>query len=560
MSSDDRSSTLSVLRVPAVRRVLASDAISGSGDVTYWIALIVYLLDRPRGGLFVTLAVVARLLPRVAFGALGGSVADRFDRRHLMMTLDATRAVLMFAMAAMMTAGGTPFAVLAIVFATCTVSTPYRPAVSAGYPHIVTEDRLAAANALSNTVGQVIGLSGPLVGAVLLSVSTPAVAVAVNAATYLVSIVLLAGVDGLGRAAPTDGKASSESRLRMGIRQARDVRGVRAIVGIVASMMLLRGFEMVLHVRVAVDQFEFGDAGYGWISAALGVGALLAAARVSRIATTERPGVVLVASAAVGCATLAALSVVRSPALGLSLLVVEGASTVVFEVIALTLTQRICRADVLGTVLGVQNSVSGLAKLTGSLLAPFSVFAVGLSAALALMGLLVAACLALVAPAVIEIGAVAGRRRAELDPIVDALRQAPALVDVERPALERLAMTATSMSVLAATDIVVQGAPADNFYVIDVGEFVVRKDGSVVNRLAAGDSFGEIGLLNRAPRSATVVSTTDADMWRIPGDAFIRAATSSAVVPSTAIDGLDAHVHDTAVRRGDPTGPPVGTT
>lgn len=95
-------------------------------------------------------------------------------------------------------------------------------------------------------------------------------------------------------------------------------------------------------------------------------GPLLAAGSVSKIAETHRVGLIMVSSCAVGCATLAALSTVHHPGLWLALLVMEGLSTAVFAVLALTLMQRVCHADLLGTVFGLQSSASGFAKPAGS--------------------------------------------------------------------------------------------------------------------------------------------------------------------------------------------------
>ena len=361
----------SIVRNRHFVRVLLSDALSGTGDVLYWVALVVLLLARDGDGSLVAAAVVARLVPRVAFGALGGVGADRYDRRQLLMCLDASRALLMFALAAVAATDGPSAVILGLVFVTCTLSTPYRPAVLSGYPLLLPERQLATANAMTMTVGQVSSLSGPLLGALLLTIGPPSWSFIANGCTYVVSVLLLAGERGLGR----DGGRSTAAlganswfgQLATGARSVRTQPGVAGLLAIIASVMVLRGFELVLHVQAADTILDLGPSGLGLISAALGAGALTAAPFTSRLAGSRRPAHVVVASAILGCVPLVLLSFSDSTSLVMAMLAVQGASIVCFEVVALTMLQRACRSDVLGRVLGLQNTLNGSAKLVGSL-------------------------------------------------------------------------------------------------------------------------------------------------------------------------------------------------
>jgi len=70
---------------------------------------------------------------------------------------------------------------------------------------------------------------------------------------------------------------------------------------------------------------------------------------------------------------------------------------------------------------------------------------------------------------------------------------------------------------------VVQGAPAHAFYAVADGRVVVHRDGQAVVHLGAGDSFGERGLLDRAPRNATVTTEMDTTLVRVEGQALLEA-------------------------------------
>ena len=182
--------------------MLTAEGLSSTGDAVFWVGLLVWLLGRPDGTRLIALAALARLGPRVVLGAAGGVVADRFDRRVLVVVLDVTRSALMLGLAALVAADGSPGAVLVLVLLVYVLATPYRPAFTAGISFVVGEGDAAAANALDGAVKQVTTFLGPLLGTALLVVGEPSWAFAFDAATFALSSILLAGVARLGGTPP----------------------------------------------------------------------------------------------------------------------------------------------------------------------------------------------------------------------------------------------------------------------------------------------------------------------------------------------------------------------
>lgn len=225
-----------------------------------------------------------------------------------------------------------------------------------------------------------------------------------------------------------------------GVRAVSADDGVAALMLLIASVMLLRGFELVLHVQVADVLLRRGPSGYGLISAALGAGALAAAPFTSRLARSHRPGAILVGSVLVGRWPLAVLSVSHGFPLAMVVLALQGASIVSFEVVALTMLQRACQPAVLGRVLGMQNTLSGSAKLSGSLLAPVLVVSVGLSPALFVASAIAALLAILLAPKVIALGRASAAVRDTLEPVVNVLDGMGVFEGASQTALERLAI------------------------------------------------------------------------------------------------------------------------
>jgi CRP-like cAMP-binding protein len=94
---------------------------------------------------------------------------------------------------------------------------------------------------------------------------------------------------------------------------------------------------------------------------------------------------------------------------------------------------------------------------------------------------------------------------------------------VPRIVLEQVASAAQFCPLPPGIDVVVQAAPAHAFYAVVDGRVVVHRDGKAVVHLGPGDSFGERGLLDRAPRNATVTTEMDTTLLRVEGDALLDA-------------------------------------
>jgi MFS family permease len=290
-------------RHPQLAAVLTAEGLSTTGDAVFWVGLLVWLLDRPNGTGLIALAAVARLGPRVLLGAGGGVIADRHDRRRLLVTLDLARSALMVALAFITQSGGTPGAVLAVVTVTYILATPYRPALTAGIPLVADERDAIAANALDGAVRQTATFLGPLLGTAVLWAGGPSWAFALNGATFALSATLLARVSRLGGAPPAVRMRRIGhplgpwwGSLREGVYSVSRQPGLALMTWLVFVFSVARGFELVLLVLVAQDQLGLGAEGVGVLSAAIGIGALLAFPLVRRIAGVARPAFAVIAS------------------------------------------------------------------------------------------------------------------------------------------------------------------------------------------------------------------------------------------------------------------------
>jgi CRP-like cAMP-binding protein len=103
-----------------------------------------------------------------------------------------------------------------------------------------------------------------------------------------------------------------------------------------------------------------------------------------------------------------------------------------------------------------------------------------------------------------------GILRCMSDPKVDAMGRVPLFSRCTHKELEFLASRTDEVDLTANQTLIKQGSPSDCFYILLEGEATVEVDGNHRPSLHAGDFFGEIGMLDRGPATATVITTTPA--------------------------------------------------
>jgi CRP-like cAMP-binding protein len=98
---------------------------------------------------------------------------------------------------------------------------------------------------------------------------------------------------------------------------------------------------------------------------------------------------------------------------------------------------------------------------------------------------------------------------ARKDGFVDHLAQLPLFTTCSKRDLRLIASKATPLDIAAGRTIIEEGAPGKEFFVIDEGTALVKRNGRKVATLGPGQAFGELALLDGGPRTATVVADTD---------------------------------------------------
>ena len=493
------------------RILLTAQTISDTGNWLYSVALIVYVLDQTGSAAWVAATSVIRFLPVVLLGPIGGAIADRYDRRSVMIAMDLARVVLMTGLVVVALADGPALLAILIAAGSVTCSVPYYPSVAAAVPALVGEDDLTAANAIRSTVDNVTLALGPAVGGLILAFGSTALAFGVNAATFVVSAALTLRIRTALHPDAADGQEGPVSlgrRVAEGVHAITTSREVVLLTVVAIAFMTFYGQEIVLYALTATERLGLGDEGVGYLFAATGVGGVLAAGAVARTGGRPRQGSLLVLAVVLSALPIMALSVVSSPGVAYALLLFEGVGFILGDVISMTMLQRILPGDVMGRVFGIMDSLAVAGILLGSVLAPLAVRALGLEGALiAAGGLLLIAGLAFL-PRAREIDGRTAERVAALASRVGLLSRLDLFAAAQQPTLEALAEASTEERVVAGTVVIREGDPADALYVVARGRLQVTSSGEVggdarpIGELASGDYFGEIGLIERirAPR------------------------------------------------------------
>jgi predicted MFS family arabinose efflux permease len=379
-----------VLRERNIRLLLIGLAGSQAGDWLYNLALLAFVYDRTHSSAWIGLTTGARVLPLVLLGPLGGVLADRVHRGPLMIACDLLRAATMAGLAFVALAHA-PILLAPILAALCTAgAAPYLPSVQSVLPKLASADQLPAANAARVSLTHICLIAGPIFGALLLLIGSPAIVFVINGVTFLLGAAVVAALPGEAlrltpdRAVPGS-RPGPISGLHAGWRALQDCDGAGLLVGANVIASTIYGAFTVLFVLLS-ERLGFGGAGYGYLLAGAGAGGVLAAGLAHRAAASAHPRRVLALAMAALGAPLPLLAFTDALPLAIGLAAVFGAGSIVAEVVADTSLQRALDPAVLARAYGfvVPANIAGIAA--GALLAPMFVAWFGFSGSLVIAG------------------------------------------------------------------------------------------------------------------------------------------------------------------------------
>ncbi|HKR99205.1 MAG TPA: MFS transporter [Candidatus Dormibacteraeota bacterium] len=533
-----RSGYAALLRNRDFRLLLSGLTVSAVGSWTYNVALAVFVFDSTHSPALVGVTSLTRFLSQLLGSTYAGVIAERFERVRLLVLSDLSAMTLMALLAVVAALHG-PVALAVILSALTAVTVSiYSPAVKATTPGIVGEEQLAAANGLESTVDNLAVVAGPAIGALILLLGPPSVAFAVNAATFAYSAFIVSRLR--TRTVSSDvsegGRAGPLRQMWAGVTAITSSPTITLLVAFSVLASFVYGTDTVLFVVVSRDLLGTGSTGYGYLLTGLGAGGVLMALTMNRVAALPRLGSVIVIGLAAYCLPTALLVVVHAPAAAFVLQVVRGAGTLVVDVVAMTALQRLVAPQLVSRVFGVFFALVLGAVAVGAIVAPLLLALLGLNLTLLVMAFAIPLLVAALWPMVRTLDSAGLTQLTQLAPRIALLQKLDIFTGASRAVLERLAQASVEQQAAAGTVLIREGDVADYFYVLADGVVTVSSKGRArtqreLGELRAPGYFGEIGLFEAIPRTATVTVREPATLYRIGGDDFLNAMTMSPPSP-----------------------------
>ena len=506
----------------ALRRVEASWALSVTAYWVFIIALSLFAYEEG-GAAAVGLVGLIRVLPSVVAAPFAAMLGDRYPRQRVIFFVNIARTIAIAAAAAVALLGAHIALIYLLTALVGLMQSIFRPTQAALLPSLSrSTEELTAANLVLTTIESVGVFLGPAIGGILLALVGVDAVFAASAVAFLLSALLLAGVR------PESPEAKAAPSTRGVLRESfagfttigRDPR-LRLIVGLYGAQTLVAGSLNVLIVVSALELFDLGEAGIGFLNSAVGIGGLLGGLGALALLGRNRLGSDFALGLLLWGAPILVIGVFPEAPLALLLLAIVGVGVTLVDVAGLTLLQRSVPDEVLTRVLGVVQSVFVGTLGLGAILAPVLIAAFEIRGALIISGALLPVLAALFWRRLIALDdeALAPTRELAL------LRQIAIFRPLPPGALDQLASSLIPTTATAGTEIVRKGDHGDRFYVVAAGEVEVVGLGEEVATLGPGEYFGEIALLRDVPRTATVRAKTIVELYALERDEFLSAIT-----------------------------------
>lgn len=334
---------------PAFRALGVAQLVSFVGSSLSLVALMLHVAATGGQAIAVAALLLVGDVAPALLGPLTGTLADRFDRRRLMVACELVQGATLVAMAlALPPLPG----LLAMVGVRALAGQVFAPAARAAVPALVADRDLAAANSAVGFGANGAEAVGPLLAAALLPAFGVSGVLLVDAASFLASALLLTRLPALPPARGEDAPAPLLRQAREGLGYLRSAPAVRIVVLGFCAVVAATGIDDVALVVLATDDLRAGPSAVAVLLGAVGIGLLLGYLALARGARRVAPAALLVAGFAVSSVGNLLTGLAWAVAAAFAVQAVRGLGIAAMDVAHVTLLQRLVPGALLGRVFG----------------------------------------------------------------------------------------------------------------------------------------------------------------------------------------------------------------
>lgn len=353
---------------PQFNKLTLAAASSNIGDGVFAAAFPLLVASLTREPLLVAGASLAGRLPWLLFALISGALVDRMDRKRVMIATNALRATGVGLLAWGVASGEVGLlAVYAVAFGLGVAETFFDTSAEAMVPALVEISHLPAANGRLQAVEWVgNAFAGPPLGALLFATAAfaPFALDAAGFASAAIVLTLIPGPFRFERAEETTLRSDISSGLRFLLSQP-----ILRSLAVMAGITNMGAFGIIaIFVLFAQDILGVGESGYGILLSALGVGGLAGALIGPRMVARFGPGNVLRATLVTQAATVVFFGGLSSPWIGGALMVLYGGQVTAWNVVSVSLRQRLTPDQLRGRVAGASRLVAWGTQPIGALM------------------------------------------------------------------------------------------------------------------------------------------------------------------------------------------------
>jgi MFS family permease len=372
-------------------RLWWANTVSSTGDGAFVAALPLLAVTITRDPRLVSVVTAATYLPWTLLSLPAGVVVDRYDRATLMWRAQAAQAAVVMVIAILIVFREADIEVLAAAgLLLGSAEVVFSNAAQSILPALVPPELLPRANGsqqVSLTVGE--SFLGPPVGSLLFAAAA-ALPFGLDAGSFAGSAALLATLPRTRRASANSGNHNIRAQIAEGLRWLAGHRLLRVVAVLLGIYNFANQMGQAILVLLATQTLHVSTRGYGLLLAASAVGSVVGG--LVNPVLTRRLGLLpsLVLPALIDAAAFVGIGLAPGPVVVAALLAVQGFSVTMWNVVTVSLRQRVVPADLLGRVNSVYRMLGwGLMPL-GALAGGFVAHAAGLRAPYVVAGVLCA--------------------------------------------------------------------------------------------------------------------------------------------------------------------------